>query len=278
MARIRSIKPEFWRSPSTAAASPRARLLYIAMWNWADDYGVGEWTPRELLGFAFPNDLEVTNAEFQSLCTEVAACYGTIFYTVRGRRFYCIPAWDEHQKNERRAQGKYPRPNDEEASPDLAFSESAENRGTSVRVSGDTGAGTGEQGNREQGKKEIYAHPTGARMDALFDQFWDAWPLKKGKKDARIAFEKVVKSGVTLEQILAGVQNYRREIGPTPDWSKVKYPQGWLNAARWEDEPAPAPMNEPVALRSPEAPEDCGRHKWAVDGTCLFCNTRRVVT
>jgi hypothetical protein len=114
-------------------------------------------------------------------------------------------------------------------------------------------------------------------MDHLFDQFWEAWPLKKGKKDARLAFEKVVKSGVTLEQILAGVENYRREIGPTPDWSKVKYPQGWLNAARWEDEPAPAPTNEPVALRSPEAPEDCGRHKWAVDGTCLFCNTRRVV-
>lgn len=28
---------------------------------------------------------------------------------------------------------------------------------------------------------------------------------------------------------------------------------------------------------SPEAPDDCGHHKWAKDGTCLFCNARRVV-
>jgi hypothetical protein len=38
--RIRSIKPEFWDSPSTASASVRVRLLFIAMWNWADDHGV----------------------------------------------------------------------------------------------------------------------------------------------------------------------------------------------------------------------------------------------
>lgn len=26
---------------------------------------------------------------------------------------------------------------------------------------------------------------------------------------------------------------------------------------------------------SPEAPEDCGRHRWFPDGTCLHCTTRR---
>ena len=26
---------------------------------------------------------------------------------------------------------------------------------------------------------------------------------------------------------------------------------------------------------SPEAPDDCGRHKWFADGTCLYCTTRR---
>jgi hypothetical protein len=87
------------------------------MWNWADDYGVGEWTPRELLGFAFPNDDHITGAEFQSLCTEVAGCFGTQFYVVRGRRYYAIPSWDDHQKNERRARGKYPTPDDAEPAP-----------------------------------------------------------------------------------------------------------------------------------------------------------------
>jgi hypothetical protein len=29
------------------------------------------------------------------------------------------------------------------------------------------------------------------------------------------------------------------------------------------------------ATMSPEAPEDCGNHKWLADGTCLYCTTRR---
>ena len=28
---------------------------------------------------------------------------------------------------------------------------------------------------------------------------------------------------------------------------------------------------------SPEAPDDCGRHRWLADGTCLYCTTRREV-
>jgi hypothetical protein len=27
---------------------------------------------------------------------------------------------------------------------------------------------------------------------------------------------------------------------------------------------------------SPQAPDDCGRHRWMPDGTCLYCTTRRV--
>lgn len=32
----------------------------------------------------------------------------------------------------------------------------------------------------------------------------------------------------------------------------------------------------PVTM-SPEAPEDCGNHRWMPDGTCLHCITRREV-
>jgi hypothetical protein len=175
MARIRSIKPEFWRSPSTAKASPLARLLYIAMWNWADDYGVAEWTPRELLGFVFPNDGDIKNAELQSLCTEVATCFNTEFYLINGRRYYCIPTWDDHQKNERRAQGKYPRPDHPDASVDAEIHQVTEMRGSSVRTSGNTVSGTGEQGNRgtgEQGNSsssEVAVATSRPEIDSLLD-------------------------------------------------------------------------------------------------------------
>lgn len=166
MARIRTIKPEFWESPDTAKASPLARLLYIAMWNWADDYGVGKWTERELLGFAFPNDHDVTAADFPSLVKEVADAFSTQFYVNRGRRYYRIPAWDEHQRTERRAKCKHPLPDDPDSAPDQAICSAAERVGSSAAIVGSSvaGKGTGEQGKGNRGIGEVLAF----RDDANF--------------------------------------------------------------------------------------------------------------
>ena len=39
--RIRSIRPEFWRSASIARLSIEDRLLFIGLWSYVDDNGVG---------------------------------------------------------------------------------------------------------------------------------------------------------------------------------------------------------------------------------------------
>ena len=119
MARIRQIKPEFWDSPSTASASAVARLLYIAMWNWADDSGHGTGNLKELEGFAFPNDdvAELSGGKcrnFRDCVTEVCGSFGVVFYNVRGRLYYEIPSWQNHQRNERLAKGKHPLPEEGE--------------------------------------------------------------------------------------------------------------------------------------------------------------------
>jgi len=46
MARNRIIKPEFWADAKVGRLSFGARLLYIAMWNFADDYGIISASPR----------------------------------------------------------------------------------------------------------------------------------------------------------------------------------------------------------------------------------------
>ena len=167
MARIRTIKPEFWRSPSTAKASPWARLLYIAMWNWADDHGRAEWTPMELLAFAFPHDAENPHfvAEFPRLVSEVSECFSVEFYEHRGRRFYAITTWDAHQRNEKRTASRVPDPDDPECTPDKAIypssGNSAESVGNSATSGGDTVPGTrGTRGTRgTEGTRGTRAHP-----------------------------------------------------------------------------------------------------------------------
>ena len=158
MPRIRSIKPEFWDSPSTASASLRVRLLFIAMWNWADDHGRGTANASQVLSFAFPNDAELPSlvAEAPRVYAEVSAAFGVVFYEADGRRFYAIPSWNDHQKNERKAASKYPPP-PEGITADQAphWASVAEMRGTSAQTHGASGTGTGEQGNRGTGEISV---------------------------------------------------------------------------------------------------------------------------
>lgn len=102
MPRIRTIKPDFWDSSDTAGADLRTRLLFIAMWNWADDYGIGDATPVRVIGFAFPND-DIAAADYPRLLSDVSRAFGVVFFEHKGRPFYVIPSWPEHQRTEKRA-------------------------------------------------------------------------------------------------------------------------------------------------------------------------------
>lgn len=70
-----------------------------------------------------------------------------------------------------------------------------------------------------------------------FDQFWNAWPNKVGKKKAMTAFHSILKSGnVNFDTLIEGAARYVRDKPPDRQWLN---PATWLNQARWEDEPPP---------------------------------------
>jgi hypothetical protein len=112
LARIRTIKPEFWSSPGHKGRGPWVRLLYIAMWNWADDFGRGTASPKELGGFAFPEDENISPTDVRRMLGEIQRAYDVVFYEVAGRPYYFIPSWEKHQKIDRRSQPRYPAPED----------------------------------------------------------------------------------------------------------------------------------------------------------------------
>ncbi len=122
MARIRTLKPDFFRSPDTAKADFPVRIFYQALWCWADDFGVGETNINGLLGFAFPDDDEFTAQDVRRFCADCAQHFGVAFYAVSGRHYYAIPSWEKHQKLERRTERrKNPGPDDPNAVPDQRF-------------------------------------------------------------------------------------------------------------------------------------------------------------
>lgn len=121
MARIRTIKPKFFTSPDTAKLSYQARILFIAMWCWADDYGKGETNLNGLLGLAFPESDDLERKDVQRLCSEVQNACDVEFYIVEERAYYAIPSWDKHQKTQRQAKSDIPDPDDPRSSPDPRF-------------------------------------------------------------------------------------------------------------------------------------------------------------
>jgi hypothetical protein len=182
MARIRTVKPEFWSSPGLPP-DPWARLLYVAMWNWADDHGRGTANERELLGFAFPND-DISLGEFRRALGEVRRAFGVKFYRVAGRPYFEIPTWDKHQKIDKRSGAKHPGPDEGEEfnpDPDLQEHPSSEGpAGSPPNPRRDPGAGIRNRGTGELQTPTVSAAPTDTqRSKSITDAYAAAEPMCK---------------------------------------------------------------------------------------------------
>jgi hypothetical protein len=88
--------------------------------------------------------------------------------------------------------------------------------------------------------KETQEKDTGQRVTALadkqFDEFWEIYPRKVGKPQAKKAFKKALEE-ISLEEILSCTTAYRlARRGEDPKFTK--HPATFLNAKPWQDEPA----------------------------------------
>lgn len=228
MARIRTIKPEFWDSPDTAKASLRARLLYIAMWNLADDYGIGDGNYKRMIGFAFPND-EIGVSEIPRLIAEVSSSFSVMFFEYEGRPYYWIPSWETHQRTEKRAKQRVPFPEDPKT---LDFRGETARDEPSAESVGKSAAGTGEQGNRGTGELGN-SSPT---PPDDFTTWYDMYPRHESRAAAEIAYAKAKKK-TGADALLAGAERYRDD--PNREKQFTKLPATWLNQGCWDDEPLP---------------------------------------
>lgn len=70
-----------------------------------------------------------------------------------------------------------------------------------------------------------------------FDNLWNQYPNKKGKPTAFTAYKKAIKSGTTDDEILKGIENYKREIEiKRTDKQYIAHGSTWFNQKRWTDE------------------------------------------
>ena len=106
MARIRTIKPEFWSDEKVVECSVNARLLFIGLWNFADDAGRQEDAPKQIKMKIFPGD-DITAAEIEGMLRELSGNGLVIRYVVDGKRFIQIKGW-RHQVINKPQKSKIP--------------------------------------------------------------------------------------------------------------------------------------------------------------------------
>lgn len=290
MARIRTVKPEFWSSPDTAAcADPWARLLFVAMWNWADDTGRGTANPKELAGFAFPNDDAIDSTSVRRMLGEVSRAFGVILYKVGGRTYYAIPSWDDHQKIDRKSGARHPGPEggepwdpDPDRAPDqqgarqlvlagALFDEPSSS--TRRACSEPSGTGTGEQGNRGRttsvtADASTHADTPPADDDAEFETWWAVWPRKVSKGGARKAYRSARRKRVSAAHLLATATAQAAAWKATgKDREYIPHAATWLNEERYGDE-----IERPqfTVITNPDSPWsgmriDNSESPWAAD-------------
>lgn len=108
MARIRTIKPEFFTSEDIVELDPLARLLYIATWCEADKEGRLVWKPKTFKMRYFPAD----DCDIDALCDQLTKSGLVKLY---GDCLAYIPNFLKHQHiNPRESVSSLPAPEDAE--------------------------------------------------------------------------------------------------------------------------------------------------------------------
>lgn len=183
MARIRTIKPDFWTDGTMISLSFEARLFYIGTWNFAlCDHG---HLPDDALGLKL-KILPADNVNAQAILDELLAARRLVRLTLPdGRTFLHIVRLDEHQKIDARWQSRCP-----------VCTSLAETRASSGEAQGDSrdfdgtrlgGEGKGKESKGGEGAPAFHAGEPATRcpLHLSVDN-----PPNCGKcKDARVAHE-----------------------------------------------------------------------------------------
>lgn len=108
MARIRTIKPEFWTSEQVMECSLQARLLFIGLWNFCDDHGRHRVAPKTIKAEIFPGD-DVSSESIRGLLGELSTSGLVTLYEVDEAAYLQINGW-KHQRIDKRQPARYPPP------------------------------------------------------------------------------------------------------------------------------------------------------------------------
>ncbi len=255
--RIRTIKPEFWRSRDISDLNIEDRFLFIGLWSYVDDNGVGVYDVAIIAAELFAHDLSRDSRETLARVSgglQRLSDKGLItLYSDEKRDLLHINTWTSHQRIDKPGKARYPRP---DAVRDTLATSSRDSRDTlapgteeqstrgtvlitppSPSLDADAPTETEEVANENQPTPKPKPKPKPRTYPDDFQAFWDAYPRRTAKADAYKAWKAATKRAST-ETITTAAARYAADPN-LPDPQYIPYPATWLRSDSWDNPPEP---------------------------------------
>lgn len=245
MARIRTIKPEFFKHYELYKAEVESkmplRVAYAGLWTVADREGRFKWKPEEMKTDILPHD----KVNFSLVMDELSKRGFIVKYSAGNKVYGYIPSWQDHQTiNIRESKSNIPPPT-EDVKQDTCTHVHTHVRNEAVNESNVQahGEGKGREGEQERkGKEEEGKTPLPPEGDEAlrFDQ------IRKGylgnANGFEVEYEKFSKKNIVTAELLEKMEaaldkekKHKLWLKSTgkhcPPWAHFST---WINQKRWE--------------------------------------------
>lgn len=253
MARIRSIKPEFFTSLTVADLTPEQRLTFIGLWTHADDEGRCVDDARLIKAAIWPLD-DRTAADIEQDLGALSESSLILRYTLNRKRYLAVRGWAEHQRINRPTASKLPPP-PETPIPDLTCTDETSPTSHGGLTEDSLAERKGKEQGKEQGTGKGTPPPSAASASdpgPAFDEFWTRYPRKAGKSEAAKSWVKAMKDGTDTALVLGAVKAHADyHLAVKTEQQFIPHASTWLNQKRYEDEPPQLPRTS----AAPTAPQ-----------------------
>lgn len=238
MARIRTMKPEFFKNEELAELPFEYRLLFQGLWCLADRRGRLEDRPKRIKADVFPYDNVDVDAGLDALQAR-----GFIErYEHENVRYLQVKNFEKHQNcNIKEAESTIPAPFQHSASTEKKTTVGRERKGKERKGTGNTSCRDDATTDDVSLEIVVAQNPPEPTPEEHWHEFLLAYPRRLGdlgKAKGRDKFLRLLRDGISAEELIAGARRYSAFLTATGRLGTefVKQIPTFLNAKAWQEE------------------------------------------
>lgn len=247
MARIRTIKPEFWADEKLAELSPIERLVFLGLIGMADDFGRLHDNEKVIDAFVFPYTDDSVRESLASLSRIGRIRRGS---AKNGKRIIEIVNWGKHQRVDK-PQGKAALPciheKDSKNPGENAIRERFANDSRMIR---ETSAPRPTTYDQRPTTNDLNMSVSNGRYSEEFEKFWSVFPkVRRTKKQEAYRKWKLALKKADAATLTKKAAEYAKSKRGQSEFAVM--PSVWLNSGMWEDDPEAWSMEAGKVSRVP---------------------------